>query len=87
MAKKLALCLLCLGVLAACSSTSQTVQQDPIFEENYIVRDKSGQQVGYAVKVSDYEYRLFTDDGQTVILKDPIFEDNFLIFDQRKEVK
>lgn len=86
MAKKIILILLCLGVLVACGPPryeKQTVQQDPLFEENYIVRDQNGRQIGYAVRVSEDEYRLFTTEGKTIILKDPLFEDGFLIFNEK----
>jgi hypothetical protein len=39
--------------------------------------------VGYAVRVSEDEYRLFTTEGKTIILKDPIFEDGYLIFNDK----
>lgn len=86
MARKAILILLCLGILFACGPPKyekQTVQQDPLFEENYIVRDQDGQQVGYAVRVSKDEYRLFTTEGKTIILTDPLFEDGYLIFNEK----
>jgi hypothetical protein len=85
-ARKTVLTLLCLVVLVACGPPryeKQTIEQDPLFEENYIVRDQDGQQVGYAVRVSEDEYRLFTTEGKTIILKDPIFEDGYLIFNDK----
>jgi hypothetical protein len=87
MARKIIYCLLCLCFLAACGPPryeKQTVQQDPLFEENYIVRDQDGQQVGYAVRVSEDEYRFFREDGgKTIILRDPLFEDAYLIFNEK----
>ena len=78
------LTLLCLVVLIACGPPryeKQTVQQDPLFEENYIVRDQDGQQIGYAVKISEHEYRMFTDNGKVIILEDPIFDGNYISYE------
>jgi len=68
-------------LLLGCASTSETVQQDPVFPENYILRGQDGHKVGYAVKVSEHEWRVFRDDGKIVILKDPLVEGGYLIFD------
>ena len=84
MARKIIYCLLCLSILAACSTTpasKQTVQQDPVLEENYFVRDRDGHMIGYAVKINEHEYRMFTDNGKVIILKDPIFEGNYIIYE------
>ena len=84
MARKAALFLFCLVVLIACGPPryeKQTVQQDPLFEESYLVRDSDGHTIGYAVKVSEHEYRMFTDNGKVIILEDPIFEGNYIIYE------
>jgi hypothetical protein len=85
MAKKIMLILLCLGALVTCgSSGKKTFHEDPVFKDYYEVRDESGQQIGFAVKVSKHEWRLYLDDGGKVtILRDPIFKDGFLIFEEK----
>lgn len=87
MARKTVLTLLCLVVLVACGPPryeKQTIQQDPLFEKNYIVRDRDGQQVGYAIKTGKDEYTLFREDGgKATILRDPLFKDNFIIFEEK----
>lgn len=84
MTRKIILILLFLGVLVACCPKhyeKQTVQQDPLFEENYLVRDRDGHTIGYAVKINEHEYRMFTDSGKVIILEDPIFDGNYIIYE------
>jgi hypothetical protein len=84
LARKIILILLSLGVLVACGPPryeKQTVQQDPVLEENYFVRDRDGHMIGYAVKINEHQYRVFTDNGKVIILEDPIFEGNYIIYE------
>ena len=87
MATRLALYSLCFVVLAACSSAStskQTIQRDPLFGQDYIVRDASGQKVGTAIKISKDEYRFFREDGsKNIILRDPLVMDGWIVSDER----
>ena len=81
MARKILCCLffLCVFACGPPKYEKQTIQQDPLFEESYLVRDSDGHTIGYAVKVSEHEYRMFTDNGKVIILEDPIFEGNYII--------
>lgn len=85
MPKRIAMIFLSLAVLVACGPPKykKQVVEDPLFPGNYIVKDQNGWQIGYATRVSENEYRLFTDTGKVVIIKDPIIKDGYLIFDER----
>ena len=85
MARKIFLCFFSLCFLFACGPPKykKQVVEDPLFPGNYIVKDQNGWQVGYVTKISEDEYRLFTDTGKTIILKDPIIKDGYLIFDEK----
>ena len=79
------ICMALVATLVACGGISQTVQPAPIFKEYYEVRDKSGQQIGIAGKISKNEWQLYRNDGgKSVILTDPIFKDDFIIFEEKE---
>jgi len=88
MARKAALILFCLVVLITCGPPryeKQTIQQYPLFKENYIVRDQGGQKIGTAIKINEDEYRFFHEDGgKAIILRDPLIENGWLIYDTSK---
>jgi hypothetical protein len=75
--KKLLL-LLCLVAFAG------TIQQDPIFPNNYIVRDKDGRRVEYWIKdpiIENNWLRFGKDKKQGTVLKDPILKDHWRTYD------
>jgi hypothetical protein len=92
MAKKLALWLLCLGVLAACGSVHKDYAvKDPIFEDqdNNIIYRSDGSR-DYLMKdpifADEDNYLIFRGDGsRDYLMRDPIFEDedNWILFRDR----
>lgn len=73
---------LCLAAFAG------TIQQDPIFRDNFIIRDHTGKKTGYMVrdailKKNDFKnYLIFDKDGKKQILQDPILNDQWKVFDK-----
>ena len=90
MAKKLALCLLCLGVLAACgSSHKRQIIEDPLSPSghtNYLIFDETGKSELIQDPLSPKQYRnylLFDGEGRPdLLLEDPIFPGNYLLFER-----
>ena len=95
MAKKLAVCLLCLGVLVACGPPQYKKQviEDPLSPKdstNYLIFDQTGQSqlIEDALSPDPYRnYLLFNDLGPDILLEDPLSPEdyrNYLLYERKK---